>query len=192
MQSLLFSDWYELEVVGGGVATISDDLLVCRDCNKLLPLSMFRRNNAKRLGRERQCNPCHRLYCQKHWIDVLIRGARRRAIKKGLLCDLDQHRDELAELWKDKRCQILGAPLLVAGQTEGRVWNSATIDRIDNKGHYQHKKKNVRLVCWFMNNLLSSFGEEESQKHVIDWLRLRGHTVHLPPELGGYYYHECN
>lgn len=96
----------------------------------------------------------------KYYLRKLLWAAQRRARQRGLECTLTL--DQLEQLWKDQkgRCALSGIVLTHAAHgTERRF--SASIDRIDSKGHYVIE--NVQLVCARVNLMKSDLDTSDFQ-----------------------------
>jgi hypothetical protein len=91
---------------------------------------------------------------RRHVILYLIQAAKRRARKKKIQFDIDQHMDELIERGKPMRCELSGIPLQMANGT--RDYNSISLDRVDGSKGYTID--NVRIVCWAINAAAGTWG----------------------------------
>jgi len=88
-----------------------------------------------------------------------IRGAKRRASRKGRECDLKK--EDAKALWERCKgaCEITGIPFDFTRKSNQKTRPfSPSIDRIDNTKGYT--KDNVRVVCTSVNIAMNQWGEE--------------------------------
>lgn len=94
-------------------------------------------------------------YRLRHRAKPLIQNAKRRAEKRGLPFDLDEHTEALQARIDANRCEVTGLPFNLEG---GRTWDSPSLDRIDPASGYVFS--NVRVVLYSVNCALGDWGEE--------------------------------
>ena len=88
----------------------------------------------------------------------LCRGAKRRALRRGL--DFDLQTEDVLDLWEDQqgKCLLSGIPFSHKKGQRGKAhYASPSLDRIDPAKGYS--KGNVRLICYGLNCCLHDFGE---------------------------------
>jgi len=108
----------------------------------------------------------HREYNAKNRGILLVREAMRRAVNKGLPCDLQNYIETLAARVHVGRCEMTGVTLnLRASVIE---WNSPSLDRIVPKKGYVYS--NIRVVCFAMNASLGNWGESILRSLMSVWL----------------------
>jgi hypothetical protein len=73
---------------------------------------------------------------------AMIRAARKRASRRGFVCDL-----KIEDLFVPSHCPVLGIPLVVGAKTHH--YGSPTLDRFDNKKGYT--KDNTRVISYRAN-----------------------------------------
>ena len=73
---------------------------------------------------------------------AMIRAARKRASRRGLMCDL-----KIEDLFVPSNCPVLGIPLVVGTKTHHH--GSPTLDRFDNAKGYT--KDNTRVISYRAN-----------------------------------------
>ena len=93
---------------------------------------------------------------------MLLRAAKTRAKKHGLVFDLD-----LSDISIPEKCPVLGIPLFRIGAKQSP--NSPSIDRVDPLKGYV--KSNVQVISWRANKLKSDASVDEIQK-IAEWVRL--------------------
>lgn len=98
---------------------------------------------------------------------ALVDGARKRAVKKGLAFDLNQHLDSLRVRLAAGYCELSGLPFQIG---LGHHWASPAIDRIEPSSGYVYT--NVRLVLHGLNNALGNWGEDVLFQ-MVDAMRAR-------------------
>lgn len=88
-----------------------------------------------------------------------IRGAKRRASRKGRACDLSP--EDAKYLWDrcGGRCEVSGIPFDFS-RMDGQIARpfSPSIDRLDNTQGYT--RNNVRVVCTAVNVAMNQWGEQ--------------------------------
>jgi hypothetical protein len=106
---------------------------------------------------------------------VLATAARGRARKRGLIFALDDHMEKISHTIENG-CQVSGTTFNLAAGI--RKPDSPSIDQIDAGKGYTFD--NIRIICWCLNALFSTWGEEASIPPVLAWLRKRGYTITEP------------
>lgn len=89
----------------------------------------------------------------------MILMAKRRAAKKGLAFDLDDHREQVIARIEAGHCELTGVPFRAPGATYGETWDSPSIDRRNPAEGYVYS--NIRIICWALNAALGSWGEDK-------------------------------
>jgi hypothetical protein len=108
-------------------------------------------------------------YRQENWARVVIADIRRRAQKKNIAFDLDQHQTELESRLNKLTCEISGAWL--TRETPNGPY-SPSIDRRDPSKGYVYS--NVRVICFALNTAFGSWGEEVFSKIYRTWRQQNG------------------
>ncbi len=111
---------------------------------------------------------------------LLIRGkalrqigdAKIRAEQKRIPFDLDKYKDKIKERFNFGKCELSGISFQYFKEIN---FASPSIDRIDSSKGYTYD--NIRIICWGLNSLFNSWGEEASKEFVIPWLRNSGYVV---------------
>lgn len=148
--------------------------LRCANCKAEKKESEFSADRSRPRGRKYSCKPClaaaaakrysqrpeeHRLAVkmsrERNLARALIRGARKRSIKKGIDFDLDQYAALIKERIDRGVCEATGIPFQIG---LGHHWASPSIDRVDATGPYLYP--NIRIVLHGYNNALGNWGEE--------------------------------
>lgn len=135
----------------------------CRECAHSERARHYRNNREYEIkrGAEYRANNPDKVrqtlakYRAKNAVKRLIDNATSRARKKGLPCDLDEHRTEIEGRVNAGRCELTGLPLHFS--TGVHKWDSPSIDRIEPGVGYLYS--NIRIVCWGINQMLSTWGE---------------------------------
>lgn len=109
-------------------------------------------------------------YRLNHYAEELIHHAKKRARKRGLQFDLDEHLDEIKERVDVVRCELTGLPLTVKS---GRAWDRPSLDRIVPEKGYLYT--NIRVVCHAINCALGNWGSEIMMK--VSLAYMKQHTV---------------
>lgn len=99
---------------------------------------------------------------------MLAWNIKKRAEKKHLDFDLDQHVAEIQARIDVGRCEMSGVPF---DMTRSRVWATPSIDRIDSYGGYVYS--NIRVICYGLNVAMNRWGEEELAERMTAWLEYR-------------------
>lgn len=148
--------------------------LRCATCSEEKSDDEFDVDKSRSRGRKYSCKKClaavkakrYKENVEKHRAAVkrsrernlaraLVDGARKRAVKKGIAFDLDQHLDLIRARLDKGHCEVTGLPFQIG---LGHHWASPSIDRIDAKGPYLYS--NIRLVLHGYNNAIGNWGEE--------------------------------
>jgi hypothetical protein len=96
---------------------------------------------------------------------MLICGARKRALPKGLPFDLDQHKPEITARVRAGHCEMTGLPFDMG---MGRTFDSPSIDRIEPTLGYVYS--NIRIILWGMNAALGTWGEDVLRERMKLWI----------------------
>jgi hypothetical protein len=102
---------------------------------------------------------------RKYWRQTILSGIKRRSRKREWVCDLTP-----ADLMVPACCPVLGIPLVIGGEGEGRQGptpNSPSVDRIDNSLGYI--RGNVKIISWRANSLKRDATPGELRK-IADWM----------------------
>lgn len=142
---------------------------LCKQCQREYELKHRKTNVQNRRDTRQRRMTKEKLYRKKY--DKVNRGrllameAGRRAKKRGIPFDLDQHIQEIETRVQAGRCEMTGIPFNFHANKP--VWNSPSIDRIvPSKGYVFD---NIRIVCFAMNAALGSWGENTLQYVVAAW-----------------------
>lgn len=145
---------------------------LCKECQRAYEARWRSNNKEYRAEARRKRTAANKLYRQKY--DRTNRGmllaseAGRRARKRSLPYDLDQHIPEIEARVQRAVCEMTGLTLdLTAGRK--RVWNSPSLDRIEPAKGYTYS--NIRIVCFAINACLGDWGEEILQNVMSAWLQ---------------------
>ena len=147
--------------------------LRCARCGGNKPAQDFSSDGSRPRGRKYACKKCcaiaaakrysarpeeHRLAVkisrEKNLARALIDGARKRARKKGIAFDLDQHLSQIKARLASGTCELTGLPFQIG---KGHHWASPSIDRVDPSGAYLYS--NIRIVLHGYNNAMGNWGE---------------------------------
>ena len=97
-----------------------------------------------------------------------VRRAKRRAALRNIDFDLT---------WEDlvppKKCPVLGIPLVIGDRTRPGIYNSPSLDRIDNSKGYT--KDNVQVISYRANSIKSDATPEEI-KRIYKYIRLNNRS----------------
>lgn len=143
----------------------------CSKCRKVKPYYDFHMTEGCKDGLYSQCMVCAHAANKQHISDnhmaMLIRVAKRRAVKKGLPFDLSAHKDELVRRREVGLCELTGIPFRDTKVSEGQgpKWNSPSIDRIKPDLGYVYS--NIRIVLHAINSMMGDWGES-----------IAGHVMH--------------
>ena len=135
----------------------------CPTCGTVQNANQFSKCRSTKDGLDSQCLQCRAKYKQANPVLVqtgkMLTNARARAIKKGLIFDIDHN---YIRSIIPSHCPILGMPLEWSSQRgNGRVAlpNSPSLDRIDpSKGYV---KGNVWIISSKANRIKSDASHEE-------------------------------
>lgn len=101
-------------------------------------------------------------YRQAHPERTLLRGAKGRAIKRGIPFDIEE-----ADIVIPANCPILGIPIFSAYGAGGGAANSPSIDRIIPDLGYV--KGNIQIIS-HQANMMKSNANVEQLKRFADWV----------------------
>lgn len=142
----------------------SDTEKYCPICDSWLPHSEFYKRTNQPSGLDSYCKPCTRKYTldkQRAYRNTrqglklaMLRSARGRAKKRGLLCTITINDFEIPTV-----CPVLGISLAFENRTQED--NSPSLDRIDNSKGYV--SGNVMVISFRANKLKSDATAEELQ-----------------------------
>ena len=128
----------------------------CYFCKEEKPRDQFSKNKSKKLGINRECKSCRKIYDANRKPEIiLLKSAKSRARQKKLEFNLT-----LDDVTIPEFCPVLGIKLERSANVAGD--NSPSLDRIDNSKGYI--KGNVAVISWRANTLKSSGTEEEIKK----------------------------
>ena len=132
---------------------------VCSKCGVEKPLTEFQKNKKNPDGLRSECSLCnaemYRRWSQRNPYKRMLKGAKERAAKKGLLFNLTE--EDLKEL-DSGVCPYLGIPTKFydfGRGTGNRPYDLKSLDRIDSAGGYT--VDNVVICSWIANAMLSNF-----------------------------------
>ena len=151
-------------------------MLSCAAGRHAKPVDDFALDRTRKRGRQYSCRACQakaaaarykarpehhrrlvREHRQRHLAQALVRGAKKRADKRGLPFDLGDHMQDIARRLDAGICELSGLPFDFNG-TRGAGWANPSIDRINNLEGYVHS--NVRLILHGLNTAIGAWGEE--------------------------------
>lgn len=118
-----------------------------------------RRRSSVSKQKEREYQEAYRL---RHRAKDLIRHAKERAAKRNLDfdldfdLDLDQWTAEIQARIDAGFCEVTGLPFRL---TDGRTWDSPSIDRLRPAEGYTYQ--NIRVVCHGVNSAMGDWGEQK-------------------------------
>lgn len=134
----------------------------CHRCGTVKPYYEFGFHAGRTDGLDSYCSPCGLAFVQAYQstpegrANVLVREAKRRATKRGLVFTLDKREAEIAAMIR-KGCALTGLEFDISSGT-GRKPNSPSIDRV--KPELGYTVENVRVICWALNSFLGEWGED--------------------------------
>lgn len=130
----------------------------CTVCRELKPLEDFHRNRAMADGRTPQCSECHLIIARETRMRYrgrfLIRGAKMRCRKSGVVFALDNYEAEI-DAMLEKGCALTGLPF---NPTPLPRYDSPSLDRI--KPSLGYVPGNVRVILYCLNAALGNWGED--------------------------------
>ena len=131
---------------------------LCTRCGELKPSEEFHRNRAMPVGRTPQCSECHLVLARqtrlRYRARFLIRGAKMRCRKSGVLFALDDYEAEVDEMIS-RGCALTGLPF---NPTAEPRYDSPSLDRITPELGYV--PGNVRVILYCLNAALGNWGED--------------------------------
>lgn len=141
----------------------------CKECDRKIRKEYHAKNREKRNAKARELrakNPeidrqYQRRYRDKFVWRRIMQHARKRAAKFGWKFDLDRNLKEFKHRVSQMTCELTGVTLVTgagAGSQGKRLWNTASLDRIDPRKGYTIK--NVRIVCWAVNCAMGTWGKD--------------------------------
>ena len=146
------------------------DIKMCNKCKQIKSVNNFY-NRTLRSGRSVKRNTCKECECSRvnesrrygeGFIDNLVNScrssAKRRGIKGRKRCEeFDISTEYVKELIvrQNNKCAVSGVNMIWRNNSG---WMMGSIDRLDNNRGYT--KDNIRLVCWGVNNGLSTFSDD--------------------------------
>ena len=142
---------------------------MCAACQREYEMEWRKRNKPKlkeaRMRRASGEREYRKQYNARNRGHILVSEARRRALRKSIPFDLDDHVDEIEARVQNGTCEMTGLPFNLHATQIG--WDSASLDKIDpNKGYVYG---NVRIVCFGMNAALGHWGEKVLRKMLTAW-----------------------
>lgn len=159
-------------------------VLNCATCHRGLPMSAFGRDGSRVRGCRYSCLGCEakkaaarykarpehhrrlvRLSRQRNLAAALIKGAKKRAIKRSMPFNLDRYKDEIAARLAVGECELTGITFDFNGKRGG--WANPSIDRIDGKRGYVYS--NVRIILHGLNTALGHWGEKVLFQMIARW-----------------------
>lgn len=142
---------------------------MCAACQRASE-QRFRDENKESLSRKRAARSAKQAAYRKeynatHRGEILLREAGRRAKRRGLQFDLDQHEEAIIKRVNTARCEMTGLPLCL--RNTKIFWDSPSLHRVEPKKGYVIT--NVKVVCFLMNSALGSWGEPILKKVMAAW-----------------------
>lgn len=146
----------------------------CKTCQRGMNNESYERHRLKRLEYNHQryspeANAARReKIMREQRATVLIWNIKKRAEKKHLAFDLDQHVPQIQARIDAGRCEMSGRAF---DMVRSREWDTPSIDRIDTYGGYVYS--NIRVICYGLNVAMNRWGEEELAARMAEWLEYR-------------------
>lgn len=146
----------------------------CRPCQQTLNNESYHKHREKRLASNKaayspEANAARRVRIMKEQrATMLVWNIKKRAEKKVLSFDLDQHVEALQVRIDAGRCEMSGVDF---DMQASREWATPSIDRIDSFGGYIYS--NVRVICYGLNVAMNRWGEDVLAERVAEWLEYR-------------------
>jgi len=156
-------------------------LITCSKCHQEKFGEEFHKHHKRKSGLQKYCKECckqtDKLYKKsirgkevnrksaiKHKEQVLLRGARNRAEKKGMEFNIS-----LTDIVIPKICPVLG--IEIYRDAPKNSYNSPSLDRIDNTKGYT--KDNI---CVISNkaNVIKNIGSIDDHQRIINYMLLHG------------------
>lgn len=146
----------------------------CSKCRLEKELVFFNGDRRRLDGKRAECAECEKTRKkQKHKQDPrssLLRGARRRSIKKGVPFSIKK-----SDIVIPQNCPVLGRPIQTG--EDKHCDNSPTIDRIiPEKGYVPD---NIRVISYRANQIKSNATVDELKKIYEDLLKIEKRTRFL-------------
>ncbi len=144
----------------------------CPSCRQILPAEMFYSSSVTTHGLTARCRRCVGATMSDYYRNTLkqhmVYRARRRAKKKGLVCDITEADFDIPD-----RCPALGVEFEIGAKNRtGPNDLSPTLDRINNDLGYT--KGNIVVVSHFVNRLKTNATFEQLLQVVKFYAALMG------------------
>ena len=146
----------------------------CKLCQRAYNRDNHTRNKAVRLSvrKARYCpaaNAARRVKIMRDQrATMFVWNLRKRAEKRKLAFDLNQHVESIQARIDAGYCEMSGIPF---DMKSSKQFDTPSIDRINNNRGYTYD--NIRVVCYGLNIAMNHWGEEVLAKFIQIWLQKR-------------------
>lgn len=146
---------------------------ICCDCQREWERDYRERNQEllreRRIARRAVEAAYRREYNTKNRGRLLATEAIRRATRKGIPCDLQDHLPEIERRVQLGTCEMTG--IAFNFHSSGPTWNSPSLHRIVPAEGYIYR--NIQVVCFGMNAALGNWGESALATMLDAWSQRR-------------------
>lgn len=146
----------------------------CKSCQRAMNNASYETHRDKRLATNKEryspeANAARRVRIMRDQrATMLVWNIKKRAEKKFLDFDLDNHVGDIQARIDDGFCEMTGVPF---DMQSSREWATPSIDRVDTYGGYLYS--NIRVICYGMNIAMNTWGEEVLAERMAEWLERR-------------------